>query len=638
MNSSPIIRLSITLRGLLIILIIAVLILFTISRWTVIYGYFNPTATPLSPTNTATPTQTLTTTSTATITQTSTTTLTATTTKNDVIIGSLGQGIVVLAIEEGGYSHLFAYQPQTLPLTRLTNHPWDDINPSLSPDGRKVAYSSRQNGYWNLYILDLSSGETTRLTDDPAFEGSPSWSPDGEWLTYETYTDQNWEIDIISLDDTTQPTIHLTDDTSSNYSPNWSPQGRIIAFISNQTGEPEVWIADLDKIEGRFIDVSNDPATAEARPNWSPDGKKLAWTETRDGIANIYVWDRNQPGVPARRIGNGDWPIWSPDGSLVLTRVLTPNLTFLTAYQAASGTVEFPPETLPGPLQGMDWEPGVFPDPLPANLEQVAQISPTPLIQPTLTPFTAGPPERQSVVLLDDVSAPYPYLQDSVDDSFQALRQKVAAELGWDFLASLENAYIPLEGPLPPGLSDDWLYTGRSIAVNTAPMSAAWMVVVREDFGNQTYWRIFLRARFQDGSQGAPMRQLGWDLNARYSGDPQIYEQGGSLAGSIPGGYWLDFTNMAASYGWERLPALINWRTFYPGIRFNQFVLKDGLDWQTAMLQIYPREILITPTPVLPPSPTPTQTPKWMAPRTPTATRMPTITPTFRPTWTPLAP
>jgi TolB protein len=149
---------------------------------------------------------------------------------------------------------------------------------------------------------------------------------------------------------------------------------------------------------------------------------------------------------------------------------------------------------------------------------------------------------------------------------------------------------------------------------------------------------VYLKTRFQDGSQGAPVDQLPWDLNARYSGDPQVYEQGGSPGSSIPAGYWLDFTDLAASYGWERLPSLINWRTYFPGIRFNQYVLRAGLDWQSAMLELYPSEILITPTLILPPTGTPTETPKWMVPRTATPTRTATVTPTIRPTWTPISP
>jgi TolB protein len=164
------------------------------------------------------------------------------------------------------------------------------------------------------------------------------------------------------------------------------------------------------------------------------------------------------------------------------------------------------------------------------------------------------------------------------------------------------------------------------------------MVVGREDFGGQTYWRVYLKTRYQDGSQGAPIEGPTWDLEARYSGEPQVYEQGGAPAASVPSGYWFDFTNLATSYGWERLPALVNWRTYFPGIRFNQFVYRDGLDWKSAMLQVYPVEILITPTLVAPPTAAATKTPQWMSLRTATPTTIATVTPTRRPTWTPGSP
>ena len=49
-------------------------------------------------------------------------------------------------------------------------------------------------------------------------------------------------------------------------------------------------------------------------------------------------------------------------------------------------------------------------------------------------------------------------------------------------------------------------------------------------------------------------------------------------------GYWVDVTSLAIQYGWERVPALPNWRTFYRGARFTEFALTDGLDWYSAML------------------------------------------------------
>jgi TolB protein len=51
-----------------------------------------------------------------------------------------------------------------------------------------------------------------------------------------------------------------------------------------------------------------------------------------------------------------------------------------------------------------------------------------------------------------------------------------------------------------------------------------------------------------------------------------------------------------------RVPALPNWRTFYRGARFSEFALTGGLDWYSAMLQLYPPDVLVTPTRVLPPT------------------------------------
>jgi hypothetical protein len=100
----------------------------------------------------------------------------------------------------------------------------------------------------------------------------------------------------------------------------------------------------------------------------------------------------------------------------------------------------------------------------------------------------------------------------------------------------------------------------------------------------------------------------------------------------MPLGYWLDLTELAANYGWERLPALITWRSAMAAARFNEFIVSDGLDWQAAMGELYPAEALVTATPASPPTLTPTKT-RWPTrtptpTRTPRATRTPAVTPT----------
>ena len=182
-----------------------------------------------------------------------------------------------------------------------------------------------------------------------------------------------------------------------------------------------------------------------------------------------------------------------------------------------------------------------------------------------------------------------------------------------------------------PGLGQDWLYTGRAIVINTLMLNAGWMSVQREDIGDQTYWRLFIRARDQDGSQGIPITDPPWDLNLRYQLEPQAYEAGGDYA-PVPSGYWIDLTALAEIYGWHRLPSLPNWRTYYAGSRFSEFAYTEGLDWYSAMLQLYPAEALVTATPVLPPTITPSRTPRPTTTPYPTWTSRPTRTPSITPT------
>jgi TolB protein len=115
------------------------------------------------------------------------------------------------------------------------------------------------------------------------------------------------------------------------------------------------------------------------------------------------------------------------------------------------------------------------------------------------------------------------------------------------------------------------------------------MALVREDYGNQTYWRVFLKTRAQDGTQGRPLTDRIWDITSRNSGDPAVYEKGGKET-NVPEGYWVDFTEWAGRYNWDRLPALSNWITYYQGARFDMFALTDGLDLNTALGHMYPGE------------------------------------------------
>jgi TolB protein len=188
------------------------------------------------------------------------------------------------------------------------------------------------------------------------------------------------------------------------------------------------------------------------------------------------------------------------------------------------------------------------------------------------------------------VNAPSPYLNDRVDQSFLALRQRVLIEAGWDFLGQLDQLFVDIANKPLPGLPrEDWNQAGRAFDVTDDDALAfePRLEVVREESGSQTYWRLYLRAERQDGSQGEPLRQLPWDFRARFGEEAQYFDEGGRVKVAIPAGYYVDFTALAADYGWQRVPSTANWRTFYPGIRFWHYENRQELTWQQAMLEIY---------------------------------------------------
>src|ERR1044071_5166692 len=67
--------------------------------------------------------------------------------------------VVIFSYEEDGYAHLFVYIPEKMPLTRITAGDWDDITPSPSPNGEKIAFASDRSGFYLFTIWAGGRGD-----------------------------------------------------------------------------------------------------------------------------------------------------------------------------------------------------------------------------------------------------------------------------------------------------------------------------------------------------------------------------------------------------------------------------------------------------------------------------------------------
>ena len=205
-------------------------------------------------------------------------------------------------------------------------------------------------------------------------------------------------------------------------------------------------------------------------------------------------------------------------------------------------------------------------------------------------PPASGP--AYDLIQLSDVNESDEYLSDRVDKSFEALRQRLIDEAGWDYLSVLSSSWLSMTHTPPTGHSRmSYHVCGRAIGLDQEPYEEfrPRVELVREDVGNLTYWRIYVRASEQDGSMGEPLREAVWDLDAREEeGRPAI--EGGKLRERIPSGYYVDFTALAADYGWERVPSMWRWRYFWPDIRWWEFQKTDGLTWWECMLEVFEPE------------------------------------------------
>jgi len=210
---------------------------------------------------------------------------------------------------------IYAANPDGSDIRQLTHHWGYDAEATISPDGKKIVFTSLRHGNLDIYTMDAGGGHVQRLTHELGYNGGPFFSPDGQWIVYRAYHPTSkkdiaefqgllrqglyhpttLEIWIMRADGSGQRQItHLN---AASFAPFFFPDGKRIIFSSNVHSGPgmgnfELYTVDLD---GGGLERITYAEGFDGFPMFSPDGSKLVWASQRNSKSretiDIYIAD-----------------------------------------------------------------------------------------------------------------------------------------------------------------------------------------------------------------------------------------------------------------------------------------------------------------------------------------------------------
>ena len=189
-----------------------------------------------------------------------------------------------------------------------------DSSGAWAPDGSAIAVVVYSEGRNQIQLYDPEDGSRDRVIEVPAMIGeirNPSFSPDGTRLVFSGQSGGVTDLFMIDLEGG-EPT-RLTDDRFSQLQPTFSPDGQRIAFVTDQGPGTDfdqltfgpMTIALMDLSTGDIERVAPLGETAHWNPQFTPDGEGLYFLADQEGFRDIY------------RIGLDDGQVWQ------VTRVVT---------------------------------------------------------------------------------------------------------------------------------------------------------------------------------------------------------------------------------------------------------------------------------------------------------------------------
>jgi Tol biopolymer transport system component len=196
-------------------------------------------------------------------------------------------------------------------LTRLTNHEGYDAEGAVSPDGRRIVFTSLREGDLDLYVMDADGGNVRRLTDRPGYDGGPFFSWDGRHIVFRASRPEKAELEeyrallarglvrpraleiyVMRADGT--GLTQVTRNSAANFAPFMHPGGQQIIFSSNlhdPTGRSfALYLVNLD---GSGLERVTYAESFASFPMFSRDGSRLVFSGNRNASTpreqNVFV-------------------------------------------------------------------------------------------------------------------------------------------------------------------------------------------------------------------------------------------------------------------------------------------------------------------------------------------------------------